>query len=222
MEEKKSETQAPQEETVKVDPNVVQEVPIQTETAIVSKPPKSSKGKSIGVILIFVLLFGVVIFLPQISSYLDSRKHTEEIVKPNTEEEPTMTRICTLNKQNSSQQTSITLEFVYQNNALKKETLTNVVIPLDNNEIENLRDMQLRCQAFKDTIEQQEGIKQECSLSDNRYSITQEIDYSKLEDITSQQNIGELEGFYPEFTLNQDRMVIETQLTDVGYSCRDA
>lgn len=194
----------------------------QTGTQNIAPSPKGSKFKTFGVIFIFILLFVLVLFLPQISSYMDSRKHKEPVIQTKPKEEIYQTRSCGIKKETEQVTNVIKLDFSYQNNSLKKEQLTNVVtIPKANKETQILHEMQLACQKFKAEIEKNSGINQTCMLKDNTYTIVQKIDYSKLQDITVQKNIGELEGFYPEFSLNQDRKVIEKELTDIGYICKN-
>lgn len=205
-------------EIINQDPNLPQ-TPVELPVPESTPPEKGSKLKTLGVIFIFALLFAVVLFLPEISNYM-KEKMEKPIPSPIPEEETYQKRICTLQKETEDIMISVKLTFLYQDNNLKKETLFNTTTLssiTDDDKI--LYHKQLKCQAFKEVIEQQDGIKQTCTLKDNAYTINQEIDYAKLEDIVVDQNIGELEGFYPEFTYNQDKNYIETQLAESGYVC---
>lgn len=203
-------------------------LPNQVATAVKNEvvndsPQKGSKLKTFGLISLFLLLFLLVMFLPQISSFFNSRNHQDQNLEPlPNKKEVYKTRICELNQTTAQMTNHIKLEFYYQNNALKKEQLTNTIRFQDaNDEIEALRKMYLSCQSFQKQIEKNPGVKQSCSLKNNIYQIIQDIDYSKLTEFSTKENIGELEGFYPEFSLNQDRQIIEKELIEIGYVCKN-
>lgn len=196
--------------------------PVINDTIKQEEVKKGSKLKTFGVILLFILLFVVVFFLPEISDFINSRNQDAVVITPNETNETYQTRICSFKRETEDLITTIELTFYYQNNALKKEVLMNEIKTINNNdEDRKLYNMHLSCQNFKEQIEKLNGIKQYCTLKDNTETIKQEIDYSKLESIDLEQNIGELEGFYPEFNLNQDKKMIETMLTKIGYTCKN-
>lgn len=188
------------------------------------EPPKEkgSKLRTFGVIFLFLLLFSVVFFLPEISEYVKGQ--FQKPILPDTEEEEPIykKRSCTLTKTTADMNISIHLIFSYQNNNLKKQTLMNTVTFSSEDMDQKLYQMQLDCQSFKEVIENYQGIKQTCTLKDHMYTIRQDIDYENLEDLVLEQNIGELQGFYPEFTHNQDMKWIESTLTESGYICNSA
>ncbi len=210
----------------KVDPQINQANTESVSTPVAASSnnnqnKKGSKGKAFGIIFLFVLLLAFVFFLPDIRNYVQLLGKDKKIEDNLDAPKQLQQRMCILTDVTDSIKTSVKLNMQYENNALKKQTIINTIEYMADNNEEYLQNLQLGCQTFAKELEQYDGIKQECSLNDNKYTIKQTLDYKTLDEIIFEKNMGELEGFYPEFVYNQDKETIENALQEVGYKCSD-
>ncbi len=201
-----------------------EEKPTNVETQEKVEPPKEvkpSKTRTVILVLIFILLFGVVLFLPEIRGFINSISAPPIPSSQQSEENQTKQRLCTFEKETDEGTTSIALTFEYKERGLEKAKLINRIQLATPDQDQVLEDLKTSCQSFKEEIESYTGIKQYCSVEDQSLTITQNIDYENLDETALSKNIGELEGFYPEFVYRQDQTMIEALLSEVGYTCQD-
>jgi len=201
-------------EEKKEDTTVSNPVPPTSSDNPTQVPQKN--GKYILTILLFIFLFALVYFLPNLSSYIALRKvdigKQEQIIT-------TGSLKCNLSKSTQKFDISYSAIFDFTDSQLKK---LNYVVEtrgdksLDSDELQSLKD---NCDQLDVYAKNISGISVSCSLYEGKMTNTQMIDYEKvnLDQITSV--YAEAGGTYPEFKYNQSIDTIEKNMKASGYTC---
>ena len=183
-----------------------------------NKDKSTKKGYPVFLIVLMILLFAFVFFLPNITDLVNeykSQKENENALKSGK-------MVCTIS--NSSDTTNLTysLEFDYTKYKLKKSQITTTS-RLSDTAIDTspLTERQDSCLLLKEVLDSNDiGMSASCSVSATVQTTIQQIDYKKLDLDFISDNIAECEGFYPEYELNQNVRAIEKSLTNSGYKCQ--
>ena len=176
-------------------------------------PP--SKFKTISMILIFVLLIGFVIFLPQITDIISHYESNNSTVEKITSGE----LICSLNTSTSSLDKSYENTFIFIDNQLEKAELvteTRGDVGLDAQELDALAD---NCKELSTAVDLLEGISVRCSYTNAKFIQTEiydleQVDFLELSPIYAEAGLTILEYTYHE---NIDK--VERNMNASGYTC---
>ena len=179
------------------------------------KPP--SKMKVFGIIFLFVLLIGFIVFLPKINDLIG------EVISGNDYGTPDVITTgklkCTATKDTSNLDISYNVTFTFTDSELK--TMEYVIITkgdasMDEEELEKL---QLDCETLKAGVESLEGVTIRCNSTKGEVTETQYFDLSSLNEEKLDSAFYEAGGNAPEFTYNQNIDGIEKSMNASGYSC---
>lgn len=179
------------------------------------KPP--SKAKVAAMLILFVLLVAFVIFLPEVSRFINTLKSGgfgkgEEVIT-------TGTLKCTL----EDTTTNFTIKYVSTFNFTESK-LTNTKFSVttsgdpseDEAELDTLAE---KCNNLTKHVKKLNGVSVLCDYSDGKLVETQIFDLEKvnMEEMTSA--FIEAGGNSPEYTLGQDINVVEKNMNASGYTC---
>ena len=178
---------------------------------------EKKKGHPVFLVLLLLFLFAFVFFLPEISQFITDYKN--EKTGANHLKSGKMT--CTMSNETNNIDYSYEIEFDYEKNKLKKSTMTTTARLSDNaTDSSTLTERQDSCLALQTVLEDNDiGMSADCSLSAALQRTEQVIDYKKLDLDFISTNIGEFEGFYPEYELDESVTSIENDLENSGYTC---
>ena len=178
---------------------------------------EKKKGHPVFLVLLLLFLFAFVFFLPEISQFITDYKN--EKTGANQLKSGRMT--CTMSNETNNIDYSYQMEFTYEKNKLKNSTMTTVARLSDNaTDTSILTERQNSCLALQTVLDENEiGMSADCSLSAALQRTEQVIDYKKLDLDFISTNIGEFEGFYPEYELDESVTSIENDLENSGYTC---
>lgn len=179
------------------------------------EPPK--KGGNFKYILAFIFLIGIiafVFFLPEISTYVQSKKTNTSTTTTNTQiENGTLT--CSLEKTTDETDTYYEIDYVFTN---KKLVTSNLITTIESTNTEYLNTKKLEYDTASSISNNISGISMECSLSAGILTISEnythkDIDTNKL---TAYVEAG---GTYPEFKYQKNIYDIQTTMIKKGYDC---
>ena len=186
----------------------------------INDPSTSQKGnfKYFLTFLLFIILFALVYFLPDISEYINLDRAKREAEK-NAVVITSGTLKCELEKNDSNLDYSYSALFNFTNSKLKKLTYTITTKgdeTIDNEELEKLN---TDCQTLETDTSEVPGIIISCSLSRGTFTKKQIFNYQEIntENITS--IYAEAGGIYPEYKLNDNIDIIEKNMKSSGYNC---
>lgn len=178
---------------------------------------KNSNGKYIMTIILFIFIFLIVFFLPDISKFfseLEKNKNTESVEKITTG-----TLKCTLERSDEKFDYEYLSEFEFENN--KFLTLDHVTTTTGDETVdrENLQAMYEKCQTLKNSINDLSGVSVTCSLNKGTFIENQVLTYASIdvEQITSAYS--EAGGIYPNFKKGDNIDIIESGMKSSGYTC---
>ena len=178
---------------------------------------RPKKGRTVFLVLLMIVLFAFVFFLPEISSFITNYKN--EVTGANDLKSGNMT--CTMSNTTENLDYTYKLEFNYTENKLKKSTATTTARLSDNaTESGILEERQNSCLMLKEVLDDNDiGISASCTVTAAMQETIQNIDYNQLDLDFISTNISEFEGFYPEYELDQSVRAIEKDLESNGYKC---
>lgn len=204
---------------VKVENNVNDEKQVPTSVDLEKNTiGEKKKGHPVFLVLLLLFLFAFVFFLPEISQFITDYKNEKTGV--NQLKSGKMT--CTMDNETNNIDYNYQMEFAYEKNKLKKSIMTTTARLSDNaTDTSILTERQDSCLALQTVLEDNDiGMIADCSLSAALQRTEQTIDYKKLDLDFISTNIGEFEGFYPEYELNESITSIENDLENNGYTCK--
>lgn len=175
------------------------------------------KGHPVFLVLLILFLFVFVFFLPEITNFvteLKNKRNEDSLLK-------TGNMICTLDVTSNNLDYNYEITFKYTKNKLKS-TSSVITSRLNDNAIDSsvLDQKQKACLVLSDALLTDNiGMNAKCSVNAALQKTIQNIDYTKLNMDYITANIGEFEGFYPEYELDQSVRVIEKELVSKGYKC---
>lgn len=205
---------------VKVDNNSINKNEEQVPTSVNLEKKttgENKKGHPIFLILLMLFLFAFVFFLPEISQFIIDYKNQ----KMGVNELKSGKMTCIMNNETNNINYNYEMEFTYNKNKLKKSTMiTTARLSDDATDTSVLTERQDSCLALQTVLEDNKiGMNANCNLSAALQRTEQIIDYKKLDLDFISTNIGEFEGFYPEYELDYSITSIENELKSNGYTC---
>lgn len=181
------------------------------------QPKPVSKFKRVMSVMVFVMLFGIVFFLPEISSYLAEVREPSEGVDntPIT----TGTLKCSLDKVDDKYNLSYSYDFDFTDSKLDR---LNYVQATSGDELVDYDDLNQKltsCDHLKTVTAGLAGIKITCSLSSGVLTEEQTFNYNVLNHEQVSATYIEAGGLFPEFESNTDIDMIEKNMKAAGYTC---
>lgn len=167
-------------------------------------------------LLAFIFLIGMillVIFLPQISEYLESRKKGGNTQTENTIQNGTL--VCT--KQSKSDTTDISheMKLTFSN---KKITYIKLNVETQSSDTKSLEEKKTKCDTASKIAEKINGLQSSCSLVDTVLTVIENYDLKQI-DVNNLTEYTAAGGTYPEFKFGKDIYDIQTTLVKEGYNC---
>lgn len=171
---------------------------------------KPNKGKTAFLIILFIFLGAFVIFLPEISNYLQHRntpKTTPEI------ENGILT--CKMEKTDDQTITSYQMDFRFS----KKELITATYkIQTESEDKKIIEAKNTECQNISNAATNTNGIEVDCTTNANIATIKQNYTL-QLIDNNNLTKFTEAGGTYPEYKFQENIYDIKTKMIDSGYDC---
>lgn len=200
-------------------PSLTPTIPVE----IKEKPKKEieytplSKGKTILLVLFFVVLIAFVIFLPQISSF--TRKLMRHELNVKEEKIETGRLICSYATTTTNLDKNYEMTFTFSENKLKTtrfEIVTRGDVTLDDDVLDGLR---VSCKQLEENVENMDGVSVRCEYSSGTLTETQSFDLEKvnMDDLSSA--FVEAGGNMPEYQFDEDIDYIEKNMNASGYTC---
>lgn len=179
-------------------------------------PP--SKFKIFLMIFFFVLLIGFVIFLPDITAYINKLKSGDLNYQ---EEKITTGKLkCNLQTSTTNLDKEYKLVFKFTDNKLNKvefNITTRGDVSLDEETLDKLNDT---CNNLKNAAKGLNGVYINCQYSDGELVETQNFELASVEKEKLDAAYTEAGGNHPEYQDGQDMDGIERNLNASGYTCK--
>ena len=177
----------------------------------------ASKLKLFGAILLFLLLIGFVVFLPDVNVFVDRYIHgNKEVV---AEKITTGNLVCSVEDVTATMSKEYKYTFGFSNNKLEKLTYV-VVSRIDpSSDSKSMNILISDCMLLKQSVEGLQGISVRC---EDKTSVFTETDIFTLEKVDTEKLTSafyEAGGTYPEYEYNQNMDDIEKNMNAVGYKC---
>ena len=184
---------------------VIQDVEIDPAEA------KAQKKKTIGVFVLFGIMFGVVFFLPQISLYFANRRDAMNQVPEITEG----LLSCSYTNNKDIDET-YSWDFSFKDNRVTRANLVTKTYAKP----DVLAKLETSCNKLQQTTSQYEGLKVECSYDDKTFV---KKEYLNLQTIVVDQAYTaytEAGGVYPNFYGGENIHDIEKDMNAQGFKCK--
>ncbi len=183
--------------------------------------PKGSKVKTILAVFLFIGLFAMVYFLPEISDAIKKFQEKEE-APVSTKEVESGTMVCTLSKEVEESTVTGESTFYFTDKKLKRvvtKTTHSFKERATGTDAATLEELQNSCLHLGEVIETVDGMNISCKKTETNQITEESINYEKLDLELIHDNIAEFEGIYPEFQRDQDIDEIQSLLQGSGYTC---
>lgn len=194
----------------------IEETP-KVEATAETPTESGSKKSTIGLFLLFGGLLALVIFLPDISAYINTQKYLSE--QPVEEEITTGTLECTFDDSSETLDYSYTFTFTYADSKisrLKSVTEVRGDVSLDETELDELKS---ECDLLENIVTDLSGISVSCKLENGLLTKSQTFNFSSIvvdDAITAYIEAG---GSYPFYRNGDDIDEIERNLISSNYHC---
>ena len=213
------------EETTKIDENVevlepvaAPVTPSESGDATTNNSGGPSKGGTVGLVLLFVGLLALIIFLPDISAYIETQKYLKN--QPVEEKITSGTLECTMEDSSDTLDYSYKYSFSFTDNKLTR--LKNVAeirgdVSLDEAELDKLKS---ECDLLVTMVSDLSGINVSCKLENGLFTKSQTFNFSSIvvdDAITAYIEAG---GSYPYYKDGADIDDIESELISGNYNCK--
>lgn len=184
---------------------------------VVIDPNKANgNAKYIMTGLLFVMLLGIVWFMPEISAYMKTlkvqRQGPPEVIT-------TGTLKCTLSRNSENYDVLYTQDFAFSDNKLDKLTYTIKTRGDMNLDEAFLDEMNTRCKNIAVMAKSLNGIDVTCDLSEGTMTEKHIFTYSSLNTEEVSSVYTEAGGVYPEYENKQDIDGLEKNKNAEGFTC---
>ena len=207
----------PTEEKKEVQTEVLENAGTGSQQNEPAPEPKGSKLRTFFLIVLFGGLFVMIIFLPDISSYIETQKYLRN--QPVEEKITTGTLNCTLESSTTELDYSQTLDFSFANSSLTRLTYvteTRGDISLDEETLDTLK---AECDELATYAEELDGITVSCQLLSGILTRKQTFNYSSIVVDKAMTAYVEAGGAYPDYENGESIDDIEKDMTAAGYTC---
>ena len=178
-------------------------------------PP--SKGKTTALVLFFIFLIAFVIFLPDITSFIN--KYKAGTLEETNEKITTGRLVCTLESNTANLDKNYKLVFEFTDNQLNKLSYTLTTKGDPTADAKTLDSLDERCENLKSATADIEGLTVSCNYSTGKLEERQSFDYASLEVDKLDAAYAEAGGNHPQYTDKQDMDVVEKNMNASGYTC---
>ncbi len=205
----------PQPSGVGNDPNTIVNQNLKTVEVNYTPP---SKAKTILLVIFFVLLIGFVVFLPEISTFIENYQANKN--QPDVEKITTGRMKCSLSTSTTNLDKNLEFVFRFTDNKLEKFEYTVMTRGDATLDEKTLDELATTCKQLASETESISGVTIQCEYMDSSVTEIQtfelkDIDQSKLDAAYT-----EAGGTHPEFPYGQDMDVIEKTMNASGYTCK--
>lgn len=183
----------------------------------INEPVKESNFKYIMTIILFIVLGGVALFMPEISNYMAAKKYEREHAALPKIVNGTLK--CTLNRNDDKFDMNFTYRFAFSSNKFKKLEFVSETkgdMNLDEAELSQLYN---ECVVLQGITSELEGISVSCDTEAGKVIKTQSLDYSLINVEQAYSAYSEAGGVYPDYSYLQDMDNIEKNMKAAGYTC---
>lgn len=177
-----------------------------------------SKARTFGLILLFVGLLGMIIFLPDISAYIETQKYLRN--QPVEEKITTGTLECTMDDSSDSLDYSYKFDFSFTDNkltSLKNVSQIRGDVSLDEAELDKLKS---ECDLLVTMVSDLSGISVSCKLENGLFTKTQTFKFASIVVDDAINAYIEAGGSYPYYKDGADIDDIESELLSGNYNCK--
>ena len=179
------------------------------------KPP--SKFKVFLLIVFFIFLIAFVIFLPDISSYINLYKAGK--LNEVNEEITTGKLTCTLSSNTTNLDLDYVRVFIYTDKMLDRAEFTLTTRGDPTQDEATLDELNEKCQTLSTHVKSIDGVSVSCDYSDGKLVEKQAYTFANIDKEQLTAAFAEIGGTYPEFSAGQDIDSIEKTMLQGGYSC---
>ncbi len=184
------------------------------EVNIQNKPP--GKIRYILLIFFFIVLFALVYFLPDISSYValfNAKKNASQDIIT------TGSLKCTNSRSTDRFDLSYNLLFTFSDSQLNTLTYTSVTKGDRNLDNVELNELNTKCENLTDITKSLSGVSVSCDFYNGELTENQKFVYADIDEDEVSSAYIEAGGLYPEFENLQNIDSIEKMMKAQGYSC---
>jgi len=220
-----SNSQVTSQQTVSAAPKVAQNLQAQnTEagkaakaTTNVKAPKKESNFKYYMTAFLFIALILMVIFLPDISSFV-----SDYFAEKRAQEVPALTTgtlTCTLNTSDDRYDYYYQADFNFRDSQLYRLTYNTTIKGDQNLDAVELAEMEASCNLLKSQTANLDGITVSCSLSNGVVENEQVLSYENIDVELLTTAYLEAGGTYPNYRYQQNIDEIEKDMNASNYTC---
>lgn len=180
-----------------------------TPTASNGSSSGGGKGKTVFLILFFIVLFAFILFLPTISEIIN----TGNLPFKKTSEVQNGILICSMKNESDLTDTTYEMKFSFRSKKLVSSIL-NVTVNSEDKVVVNEKNA--GCQVLKEIPI--EGVEVECTLSGSVSNTKYNYNYQMI-DNNNLTKFTEAGGIYPEHKYKQNIYDIQSSMVKNGYDC---
>ena len=176
-----------------------------------------SKGSVFGMLTLFVGLLLLVIFLPDISAYIDTQQYLSQ--QPKEEKITSGTLECTKDDSSDTLDYSYTFSFSFSDNKLSRlKSVTEIRgdVSLDEAELDKLKS---ECDLLETIVTDLSGITVSCKLENGLVTKSQTFNFSSIVVDDAITAFIEAGGSYPFYRNGDNIDEIERELVSTNYHC---
>lgn len=183
-----------------------------------AKQEKRAKSnfRYIMTIILFVLLFAFVFYLPEISHYINEKQYLkgdEEVITTGNLE-------CTKKDNDKDYDYEYSNTFSFTNSKLTRlyfKTSTSGSLSKDLDHLEKIKD---KCDNLKIQVKKLDGVAVKCDLDDKTVTVEQELNYVDIDVDKVTNAYVEAGGVYPNYKYNDNINKVEKDMKAAGYTCK--
>ena len=179
-----------------------------------NKPQK--EGGWFKTLFAFIFLVGMivmVIMLPEISEFIESRKPKNTNTQSNVIQSGTL--ICTRKKASDNSNTDFEIKMIFNDRKLESAKYTTTIESYDT---PDMIERKKKCDEAKNVSTNIKGLTMECRLNDTVYETIEKFELKEINtsELSTYTQFG---GTYPEFKYGKDIYDIKTSMVKTGYDC---
>ncbi len=179
---------------------------------------KSKKGKYILTVIFFLLLFILIFFLPEITTYIDKLTGNEYVV-PEIRDDPNLNyNSCQLEINNDKEVYNYEYK-IYQDDTNSQITKITVVTNTSSDSEEFINETDRLCLVYQDTVKESYDVS--CEKTDNSYTMIEYFNYKNEEQINIEAEISEMNATILNYTSSTRSEQVLADLHDAGFACRE-
>lgn len=184
---------------------------------VVGQEEKTSNLKYVFTFILFIILGGTIIFMPEISKYMAQVKYERE--NANAPKIIDGSLKCQLSRSSDRFDMEFKYEFVFNDNKFKKLNFVSETKGDANLDAQELEVLYNECLTLKNVTESIDGIIVGCDYGSGKVTKTQRLDYSNIEVDKAYTAYSEAGGVYPDYNYLEDMDKIEKNMKAAGYTC---